>query len=132
MRPRFSLRLLIVGLTVASLARYWLFVRPISVAKLFVDLVNTKEYRKAELICRNSTHSFLLDQVENFGECEVEAKLLPRRWSNVIRFQQPMSVTVRNLKPISGTNDYIAARGYMMAGPISINPPVVYFEVFRR
>ena len=132
MRPRFSLRLMMVAMTFSAIASYWLFVRPNSVAQQFVDLVRAKEYREAELLCGDSTHSFLVDQVDSFGECEVEATLFPRRWSDLVRLQQRMSVTVRNLKAIHGTNDYVAMRGYMTAGPMFINPPNMYTEIFRR
>jgi hypothetical protein len=107
-------------------------VRPISIAKEFVELVNANEYRKAELYCGFTGPSFFLDTVNDFGKCEDATELHLRPWSDIFRFQQRMSITILKLTPLNGTNDYLAMRGDLVAGPISIKPPDMYPAVFRR
>jgi hypothetical protein len=129
MRPRFSLRKLLILTTAFALFCYYLAVRPITLAKAFADRVAAKEYRAADLLCGDSKQSFLVAQAADWDNCDVAVNFERRDWSDILRCQQRMTLEARRRVPIRGTNKYVAFRGSLLAGPLSIQPPAALYPV---
>ncbi len=130
--PRFSLRLLFLATTLSAIAVYFLLVRPITLAKAFADRVAAKEYRAADLLCSDSKKSFLVAQAADWDDCDVAVNLERRDWSDILRCQQRMTLEARRRVPIRGTNQYVALRGDLLAGPLSIKPPAALYAITYR
>ncbi len=124
--------MLMLATVLLAAASYWLFVRPISLAQKFIDKVAAKEYRQAEQLCINSKPSFLVEQAEDWDNCEVEVKLVPRSWSDVLHFRQSITFAALRREPIKGTNTYVTIRGDLIAGPMSIEPPRLYPTIVKH
>jgi hypothetical protein len=127
--PRFSLRLLFLTTTLSAVAVYFLFVRPITLAKAFADRVAAKEYREADLLCRDSKQAFIVAQAVDWDDCDVTVNLEHRDWSDMLRCQQRITLEARRRVPIRGTNEYVAFRGNLFAGPLSIKPPTGLYPI---
>ena len=73
--------------------------------------------------------SLLVARAEDLENYDVKVKLERRRWSDILRCQQRMTIEACRLVPISGTNKYVALRGDFLAGPISIQPPDLIYPI---
>jgi len=92
MRPRFSIRLLLLAVTFLAFACYWVFVRPTVIAREFARLVDAKQYADAELYCKEPYEKFITDWMGGVQDYRFEVEVLPRQWWHVLKMQQPMLV----------------------------------------
>ena len=85
MRPRFSLRWLLIGFTVLTIAFYFLFVRPTMIAQQLVASVKSTEFKPGSLLPSGDK------EVQGTWKVK-DAYLQPREWSDVWRCQRRAQV----------------------------------------
>jgi hypothetical protein len=95
MRPRFSLKWLLIAVTVLSVVFYALFIHPTISAHRFVDAVNSGDFSGVkELRAGGSGSSTMLEDLQSwnkeytFENCKVSAELKPRTWRDVNKFRR--------------------------------------------
>jgi hypothetical protein len=77
MRPRFSLRTLLLLTTIASIACYWWFIRPSRIALQFVCAVQSSDFQAADAWFRNASDRCLRELSEKSWRFKASAELLP-------------------------------------------------------
>jgi hypothetical protein len=103
MRPRFSIRLLLVAFAVLAAACYVLFARPTVLAERFVAAVMGRDFRAAQSLLRNRDDRSL-DDILGGGTRRgnqatskvvlVYAEVLPREWTDLWAFQRRVILRV--------------------------------------
>jgi hypothetical protein len=95
MRPRFSIRLLLVVITASATLCYVLFVRPTVLAQRFVDAVNERDYQTARSLLRSDFYSFrdffafyIPGKRSDRSAALIYAEVLPREWGDLWSFQR--------------------------------------------
>lgn len=96
MRPRFSLKWLLVLIAIAGFGFYTFFVRPTATAKKFIKLVESGDYEGAESLCLSH---FSIDLRFHSNDALVEAKLEPRTWLDVLRTQRRVDIRIVKTPP---------------------------------
>jgi hypothetical protein len=96
MRPRFSIRWLLVLIAALALCCYVLFVRPTVIAHRFVDAIKHRDLETAQgLLLNNWPHGITppLDASESIEF--VYAEVLPRDWNDIWALQRKLILRVR-------------------------------------
>jgi hypothetical protein len=94
MRPRFSLRRLLIALTLFALVLYLFFVHPTVRAHQLVAAINQADFR--ELIAFGMLGSLQShDKSYSFENCDTIAELTPRTWPDVYKCRRNVVVHVR-------------------------------------
>ena len=94
LRPRFSLKWLLIAFTILGVAFYVAFVRPTVIANRFIALVDRDENQKAQALFSDST-----TLVFKTTPVIVRAELLPRTWEDVYKMQRRLDVDVIPTQP---------------------------------
>jgi hypothetical protein len=102
MRPRFSLRWLLIAFTLLAVAFYLCFVRPTVIAKEFVNAVNMggESRDSAFTSAAFGTKRGILPSYF-FLDRGAEAHLIPRTWSDIWRCQRRIGF----MKPVDDRNE---------------------------
>jgi hypothetical protein len=97
MRPRFSVRLLLVIFAVLAAACYLVFARPTVIAERFVAAVKARDFRVAELLLKPQRFRSGANLIAYYMSPSAEpttkavliyAEVLPREWSDIWSFQR--------------------------------------------
>jgi hypothetical protein len=96
MRPRFSVRLLLVIVALLAAACYVLLVRPSVIAARFVTAVNNRDYRLAESLLKPKfptgvnlvAHYTAPSPNPQIKTVLIYAEVMPREWSDIWLFQR--------------------------------------------
>src|SRR6478735_5443629 len=97
MRPRFSLRWLLIVFTLIAVALYVFFVHPTVAANRFVVAVNRGDFRELTALgMLKSLKSIIKDF--SFENYTVSAELKPRTWRDVCKFCRKALVYIGFLK----------------------------------
>jgi hypothetical protein len=120
MRPRFSLRWLLIGLAVFAIALYVLIVHPSVAANRLVSAVNNGDYSGLEALgmlkeLKTYNKDFTFENVT------VRAELKPRTWRDLYKFRRKASVNFAFPEPsgrdsgwVSGASNYVTVH---ISGP---------------
>ena len=122
MRPRFSLKWLLIAFTILGVAFYVAFVRPTVIAQRFINLVEHDELQRAESLFIEPDKPFDLGRKEKSVPVIVEAELLPRTWHDVLKMQRRLEVHVIPTQPQvmkSGSGSYYVGMHYPATAGIS-------------
>ena len=94
MRPRFSLRWLLIAFTVLSVIFYVLFIRPTVIAQSYVARAKSGDFSDVENLCHTDTrladnlqYAWRMDRID-FSTAEKQLHLEPRTWNDLRRFQR--------------------------------------------
>jgi hypothetical protein len=111
-RPRFSLKWLLIACSLVAVALYVFFVHPTVRANRFVDAINGGDFRELTTLgMLKDLKSFSQDF--SFENCTVSAELKPRTWRDVYKFRR--KALVRIDFPKGQTADRASAlRNYVM------------------
>jgi hypothetical protein len=83
-RPRFSLRLVLVAFALLSVLLYVLIIRPTTLANRFVDAVGRRDYDAAQALMSNAGEwDGVVNPPQVFKADRVYAELMPREWEDV-------------------------------------------------
>jgi hypothetical protein len=93
MRPRFSLRWLLILFAVCGFAFYLCFVRPTVIANKFVHLVESGDFQGAESLSVEHNRRLLTEYFASEPEL-VEARLLDRTWRDLLKMQRRIDIRV--------------------------------------
>jgi hypothetical protein len=133
MRLRFSTRSLLLAVIFLALACYFAFVRPTVLAQKFLDAVNAKDFRQADSLCGDSNENYFIHCMQKSESYDVvDAKLFPRRWSDLCKLQQRLSVTLVPTKPQEGLTFVVGIRADIVATSSGIKPPLMYPITYQR
>ena len=89
MRPRFTIRLAVVAITLFGAACYVLFVRPSDVAYRCIQAINNRDYFAARSLLGNDRPSIdFFDPLRAPSATFVYAEALPREWQDIWSFQR--------------------------------------------
>jgi len=88
MRPRFSVRLLLLTVALLAIGFYALFVRPTVVADRFVNLIEQGDYDAAYKFFWGASPQTFHEREPNQSVERVYAEVLPREWSDIWTFQR--------------------------------------------
>jgi hypothetical protein len=92
MRPRFSIRSLLILVSVISIACYVAFVRPTIFANRFSDAVIAKDFVRAESrFCDPSNH-VLTESIDDGRAYRVKVLRSRRKWQDRCKLQHRMAV----------------------------------------
>lgn len=96
MRPRFSIRLLLVVVALLAVALYILFVRPTTVAERFVDAVNERDFDTARSLLIDQDFWLFRDDPTSVPKSvqRVYAEIVPREWSDIWSLQRRILLRV--------------------------------------
>ena len=91
-QPRFSFRSLMIVVTLVAIALYLMFGRPTVIAQRFVEAANNQdlEYARSHLSAIDGHCPYLAQK--RFVSVHMEAKLLPREWSDLWRFRRRLNL----------------------------------------
>lgn len=89
-RPRFTMRWLLVGFAVLTVAFYFLFVRPTHVASRFVRAVNEGAVKRATSMIEHGDKTWI---TSGYADTTIATELLPREWSDVWHFRRRIVVS---------------------------------------
>ena len=92
MRLRFSLRLILVGITLAALALYWLFVRPTQLANRFVAAIKARDYETARSLLHEDFWAFPPQTPLRVDF--IYAEVRPREWNDIWHLQRRLILRV--------------------------------------
>jgi hypothetical protein len=95
MRPRFSLRWLLLALTVFALGLYVLFVHPTVRAQQLVAAINRGDYQTLIDLKMQQAMQQSYDRAYAFENCDTTAELTPRTWPNVYKCCRNVVVHVK-------------------------------------
>ena len=87
MRPRFTIRLTIIAITLIGVACYVLFVRPSNVAYRCIRAINERDHAAAHLLKRDHLSGDIFGSLKDPSTTFVYAEALPREWRDVWSFQ---------------------------------------------
>ena len=132
MRPRFSIRLVLVVAALLATASYVLFVRPANVAHRFVEAVNEQDFTAAR--------SLLIDQDfwlfdDDSGDARksvyrIYAEVVPREWPDIWSLQRRVLVRVMRRDDTGGQRvDW--TEDIDMVAHISGMEVILTYDVFR-
>jgi hypothetical protein len=97
MRPRFSVRVLLVVCAVLAIACYLLFARPTAIAEQFVAAVNARDFHVAESLLKPQPFRSGKSLIEYYTSPSpnpatkavlIYAEVLPREWNDIWSFQR--------------------------------------------
>ena len=88
MRPRFSLRWLLIAFTLVAVALYVFFVHPTVRANRFVGAINGGEFGELKALRMTEKLGVSLE------DCKVSAEVKPRTWRDVYKFRRKALVHV--------------------------------------
>ncbi len=88
MRPRFSLRWLLIAFTLVAVALYVFFVHPTVRANRFAGAINGGDFAELKALGMNEKLGVSLEV------CKVKAILKSRTWRDVFKFRRKASVLV--------------------------------------
>lgn len=100
MRPRFSLKWLLICFTVASVVLYVIFIRPTAIAERFVSRVENRDFDAIQPLSFHgqSFAGMLGEEGHTLEECGdqvlVKAELEPRTWEDFFDCQRRISLEV--------------------------------------
>jgi hypothetical protein len=124
---------MLVAVTVLALACYFAFVRPTVLAQQFLDAMKARDFHQAESLCGDSNENYFTHCMQKSESYDVvDAKLFPRRWSDLCKLQQRLSVTLVPTKPQKGVTFVVGIRANIVATPSGIRPPLLYPIAYRR
>jgi len=90
MRPRFSVRVLLVAVALLAVACYQLLVRPRVMAERFVAAVNKRDFTQAQTLLQhpdprilNRFFTFSSVQIRSRRIVSIYAEMLPREWRDI-------------------------------------------------
>lgn len=132
MRPRFSLRLLMIAVTLLAIACYWFFVRPTAIAQRFVSAVGEKNYQQAESLCFDVDSKFLSETLDKIGNAEVQVEIQPRDWQDIWKLQRRMILKVVPKEPLPNSNEWYGAGAWIIATAAGITPPQIEFQTYTK
>jgi hypothetical protein len=92
MRPRFSLRWLLVSFTVLAVIFYLLFVRPTQVAQSFVDRVNAGNYWELFSELQRQPRTSANNESGGLWGKSLFASVSPRSWSDIFQCRRRFSL----------------------------------------
>src|SRR5262245_14397317 len=93
-RPRFSLRWLLIALTLFALVLYLFFVHPTVRAHQLIAAINQGDYRAlTDLKMHRALQRYDISYA--FENCNTIAELMPRTWPNVCKCCRNIIVHVR-------------------------------------
>src|SRR5262245_11955580 len=98
-RPRFTLRWVLVGFTVFAVAFYLWFVRPTIVANRFVRAVNEGATKRAISMVENGDVTWI---ASGYADATIDAELSPREWGDIWHFRR--RIVVRAYVSMKGRN----------------------------
>jgi len=134
MRPRFSLRTLLVLTALIAAGCYWWIARPTIVAEQFIAAIRRTDYASAE--------SLLVDEREAyasaFAQCtaqefDLSASLTPRRWGDTWRGRRRIDVIVSypSMNGSVTSSRELSDHLHFTASPLGIRPPEPYWMLFK-
>src|SRR4051812_5073010 len=94
-RPRFSIRLLLIVVSISAIACYWLFVRPTVLAERFVVAIRDRDLKKAKSLFVADSPDVLADDKSRGGAgtvVDMDADLLPREWNEIWKRQRRITL----------------------------------------
>jgi hypothetical protein len=96
MRPRFTIRWLLVLVAALATLCYVLFVRPTVMAYRFVEAIEQRDYSAAKVLLHSNRPNRITPPLEdtesiNFAYAEV----LPREWSDIWALQRRLILRIR-------------------------------------
>jgi hypothetical protein len=89
MRPRFSLRWLLIAFAIFSVCLYVLFIRPTVLAERFVAAINRGEADPYDVVQRPQ-----LAASRPTDNKTVVARVLPRTWSDILHARRELGATI--------------------------------------
>lgn len=133
MRPRFSLKWLLILFALFAFALYFCFVRPTALANKFVYLVDHDELERAESLIIASSKPFDLGTKDRSVPVIVRAELLPRTWHDVFKMQRRLDVEVIPTRPqvINSVSYYQGMHYQATAGISTIRGSAKYYLAFE-
>jgi hypothetical protein len=132
MRPRFSLKWLLIAFTILGVAFYFAFVRPTVLANKLVNLIDRDEFQLAESLIVEPSKPFAFKGF-NGAESEpvvAEVRLLPRKWRDLWKMQRRLDVRVIRTRPTlsgNGQNNHLAMQFQATAGVFGVRGSEQYF-----
>ncbi|HEX3601895.1 MAG TPA: hypothetical protein VHU84_17210 [Lacipirellulaceae bacterium] len=132
MRPRFSLRTLLVLFFVISVTSYVVLVRPSAIANNFARLVEAKDFAQAESLFRDKSNHSLTDITDDNRTYSVEVQRSPTAWSDIWKLQRRISVHLKPDTPLPGASIRAAANFDAIATPLGVDPGGPYFMIFSQ
>lgn len=92
MRPRFSLRWLLIAFVVVAFVSYVFFIRPTVIARSFVTEIENRDFSQADRLFRSSDFSPVIFQDGFTSIKSVHVFLTPQEWGDVWRGQRRISI----------------------------------------
>lgn len=140
MRPRFSLRLILLAFALLGLALYVFVVRPTALAQRFVAAVEERDYDAAQrLMVDGGDWGRVVRPPQSFKADRIYAELMPREWQDVWRVRRRIILRIsrhndRNGNYIDWTedNDLVArplGLELVMPDNMNLNWPAVLRDV---
>ena len=119
MRPRFSLRLMFVVMTVAAGICYWL-VRPSLTARRFADAIAVEDFARADQFFDNPNDRFMRDWAAKYWGFRSHAELKPLTLGQLLRGRRHVDVQFAYfyLDKNSSGDAHIVATSFGLKPPI--------------
>jgi hypothetical protein len=92
-RPRFSMRWLLIAFTLIAIALYVFFVHPTVAANRFVGAVNRDDFRELTALGMLKDLKSISKDF-SFENCTVSAELKPRTWRDLYKFRRKVLVHI--------------------------------------
>jgi hypothetical protein len=128
MRPRFSLRFVLLLAACVSLVCYWLFVHPTVIADRFARAIESKDYNLAESMCVETHRELLGNRIAELGDVRVNVTFYRRRWRNFWKRNMLLQVIPNAPNPKGIRVGYQAD---LAATPFAIQRSEMYFVTFE-
>jgi hypothetical protein len=98
LRPRFSLRTLLVLTALVAAGCYWWIVRPTIVATRFARAIHAKEYTAADALYTGEDRQYVSRRVQwilsGRDSVHLELFVFPRNWTDVFHGQRRMCLSI--------------------------------------
>lgn len=130
MRPRFSIRALLILISFASVACYGVFVRPTIFANRFSTAVLAKEFARAESLFCDASNHVLTESIDDDRAYRVEVKQSSRRWRDPWKMQKTVSVRFIPDAPQPGATLRVALAVDVAATPYGNKHGKPYYVTF--
>jgi hypothetical protein len=122
MRPRFSMRLMLIAFVMLAVLLYVLVVRPTSLAARFVSAVSSERYETAEgLLSNPEDWSRIINQPGPSHVDRIYAEMMPREWPDVWKCQRRLIVRVARHQTDQYRHVEWTEDTELIARPLSLN-----------
>lgn len=119
MRPRFSLKWLLILFAIVAWSLYLCFVRPSVLADKFVTLVRNNEYSAAESLCIAESRPFT--EYVNTESVVVTVELFPRTRDDFWKMRRRMWIRVIPVTDGGGENRFRGSADFSaLSGPLGV------------